>query len=136
MILIVKLTKILTRYQGNIIHVHTCKNSDIQKPIFRHAKTQISKNSFSDMQTPTYFFWKSNLRIYCGKRKNKPKKHNDSSSKNSETQECIRKHSRDNVYTHGLEGKASAYSWPQNVLNSWKISVIKEKNLPSQQERI
>ena len=88
------------------------------------------------MQTPIYFFWKSNLRIYCGKRKNKSKKDNDSGSKESETQECIKKHSQDNVYTHGLEGKASAYSWPQNVLNSWKILVIREKNLPSQQERI
>lgn len=55
--------------------------------------------------------------------KGKIKKDSDMSYKNSETQECNKKYSQDKVYAHGLE-KASAYSWLQNVSNSWKILVV------------
>lgn len=63
------------------------------------------------------------MKLYFGKRKNKSKTDSDLSYKNSETQECNKKYSQDKVYAHGLE-KASAYSWLQNVSNSWKILVI------------
>lgn len=90
-------------------HFQTCKNSDKQKFIFRYANT--------------YVFWERNLKLYFGKRKNKSKKDSDVTYKNNETQECNKKYSQDKVYAHGLE-KASAYSWLQNVSNSWKILVI------------
>ena len=101
-------------------HFQTCENSDKQKLIFRYANT--------------YVFWESNLKLYFGKRKNKSMKDSDVSYKNSETQECNKKYSQDKVYTHGLE-KASAYSWLQNVSNSWKILVIGRWVGNYQQER-
>lgn len=121
-ILVVKLTKPLIRllqayntyshmqkFSYPKTHFQTCKNSDKQKFIFRYANT--------------YVFWERNLKLYFGKRKNKSKTDSDVTYKNNETQECNKKYSQDKVYAHGLE-KASAYSWLQNVSNSWKILVI------------